>query len=240
SWELSHNPNIATMNEWRTLPLNWFACVLMFGPAALAVIVLVLDRKQATPFQVLLLLLFGWQAVSHARMFVWWSMVVTWVLLPHLAAVWWRGLPAWLAEPDSLSFRRSIMAALTVVVLMLWTPAARWVCFGEAPRGTEWVHRQTPLGVAAYLREQYREDPTLLRGVFCSETVGDYLLWDLRLEPPLRLSCYSHVHLLTPQHWYECLIVKNGAPGWEEILRRWQVQYLIVEPAAWHTHLIEQ
>jgi hypothetical protein len=240
SWELSHNPNIATMNEWRALPFNWFACVLMFGPALLAVTVLVLDRKQVSPLQVLLLVLFCWQAITHARMFVWWGMIATWVLLPHLRSVWRRGLPAWLAETDTPNLRRTIMAAMVAVVFVLWTPTARWLSFGEAPRGREWVHRQTPLKVAAYLREQYERDPSLARGVFCSETVGDYLLWDLRLDPPLRFSCYSHVHLLTPEHWYECLVVKTGAPGWEDVLCRWKVQFLVVEPSTWHTHLIEQ
>jgi hypothetical protein len=79
----------------------------------------------------------------------------------------------------------------------------------------------------------------LPRCVFASETLGEYLLWDLRLEPPVRIFCYTHVHLFTPEHWLECMTVKNGDPGWEAILDRHQVAFLVFEPDQ-HTHLAEQ
>jgi hypothetical protein len=87
----------------------------------------------------------------------------------------------------------------------------------------------TPWRVSAYLKKQYTADPGLSRCVFTSETMGDYLLWDLRLEPPVRIFCYTHVHLLTPEHWQECLIVKSADRRWQEVLDRHGVEFLVVE-----------
>ena len=105
--------------------------------------------------------------------------------------------------------------------------------FGERPSGSRCVSRETPLQADRYLREQYEADidGKLSRSIFTSETVGDYLLWDLRLNPPVKITCYTHVHLLPTDHWQRCLIVKEGRPGWQDELDRWRVQFLVIEPA---------
>jgi hypothetical protein len=102
-------------------------------------------------------------------------------------------------------------------------------CAGIGLKPEKRVTDKTPWQAAAYLREQYAKDPGLKRRVFTSETMGDYLFWDLRLDPPVRIFCYTHVHLLTEQHWKECLQVKFAETGWEEVLDRHGVQFLIVE-----------
>lgn len=239
-WELSRHPNIATFDEWRPPPVNLFGVGLTSGLCALALLLLFFDRRRVTAFEVLLLGAFYWQTLSHARMLVWWLMVVTWVAIPHLQAVWRRGLPGWMAEMDQLNLRKTILAVLAPAFLVLWTPAAAWLFFDEPPLGSKRVHAQTPLAADAYLRDQYAKDPTLSRCVFTSETTGEYLLWDLRLDPPVRLTAYTHVHLLRPEHWQLCLIVKTGSEGWEQVLDAWGVQFLVVEPASWHTRLMDQ
>ena len=88
----------------------------------------------------------------------------------------------------------------------------------------------TPVKASARLKAIFTADPSLPRCVFTSETLGEYLLWDLRLDPPVRIFAYTHVHLLTTQHWLEFMHVKNGDPGWQEILDRHGVAFILVEP----------
>ena len=239
-WELSRNPNIATFDEWRPPPFNLMGVGMTYGILGLLVILLVLDRKHVTVFELLLVAAFFSQTVIHARMLVWWLMIVPWVAAPHLRSVWRWGSPAWMTESDELNLRKTIMAGMVLVVLFLWTPASFWLFFDEAPSGVRRAQAQTPLAADAYLREQYARDPDLSRTVFTSETTGEYLLWDLRLDPPIHLTAYTHVHLLRPEHWQACIIVKTGSPGWERVLEAWGAQFLIVEPTTWHNQLIDQ
>src|SRR5262249_53679541 len=84
------------------------------------------------------------------------------------------------------------------------------------------------------------------RCVFASETMGDYLLWDLRTDPPVRVFCYTHVHLLTPGHWWQAMAVKAGDPRWQQILDAHAVEFVVLEPyrysyrAGGYSDLIDQ
>jgi len=80
-------------------------------------------------------------------------------------------------------------------------------------------------------------DGKLGRVVFTSETMGDYLVWDLRTEPPVRVFCYTHVHLITPQHWLKALAVKSGEPGWQQTLDEFHVDFIVLEPYRYSSRL---
>ena len=192
-----------------------------------------------TATQLLLILAFGWQTLAHARVFVWWTTILPWVVVPHLYALFRRWDVFADEEKDQLNLRKTILAVMAAVVLLLWSRTAFWLLYGDAPAGSRLVVDATPLKAAAYLKKQYAANPSLSRCVFTSETVGEYLLWDLRLDPPARVFCYTHVHLLTEKHWEECLRVKNGDPGWQEILDRHKTAFLIVEPDL-HVRLAKQ
>jgi hypothetical protein len=263
SWALSHNPNVVFMEEWKPLPVRSIQNVTFFASVVLLVPLLRLSPLRFTPTQVLLLLGFGLQSVLHARMLVWWGMVLPWVAVPHLHAVFCRYLPAWSEDRSVLSFRKTALAVLLVLALGAWSRPAWWLAYGEAPRGEERVSAVTPVKAAHYLRNEDAaargglvaaaalggvvppaggtwaalgsvaaaevSAKTWRRVVFASETLGDYLLWDLRLDPPIRLCCYTHVHLFTPDHWKKCMAEKLGDRHWQEILDGWGVEFLVLE-----------
>jgi hypothetical protein len=233
---LSSHPNIPDLAEWKPLPFNVPPGWVFLGSVALLVPLAWLNRRRWTPTQVLLLLVFGVQTVLHARVFVWWLMVFGWVVAPHLHALAerWR-LPV-TEDADRLSLRKTIFAAMAVVAVMLWSMPAQWLVWGDKPVGTQRVNPLTPVRASAYLKKQYDEQPDLRRVVFTTETSGEFLLWDLRPEPPVRVFCYTHVHLLTPEHWQEFLRVKNGDSEWEQILDRHCVAFVVIEPEQ-HTRL---
>jgi hypothetical protein len=244
SWELANHPNIRFMEEWKPLPLKSAAGYVFLVSVLLLIPVLRWSPARLTPMQVLLLIGFGFQTLAHARVLVWWIMVFTWVVLPHLQALYHRYLPPVLEETGPADLRKTILAVLAGGVLLIWSAPVQWLVWGEAPLDSQRVTPETPLKAAAFLKEEYQKDqkravPRLKRGVFASETLGDYLLWDLRLEPPVRVSCYTHVHLFTPAHWLDCFTVKSGGHGWQAVLDRLGVQFLVVEPDL-HPHLAEQ
>ncbi len=231
SWALSKNPNIPFMEEWKPIPIRSTVDFTFVASVALLALLLRLSPARFTPTQVILLLGFGLQSVAHARVVVWWVMVFAWVALPHLAAVGRRSLPAWVADTSVPSFRKTLLAAGFAVALSLWSGPALWWVHGVEPVGEKRVTPVTPLRAVELIRKHYADEPRR-RGmvVFASETLGDYLLWDLQdLEPAVRIPCYTHVHLFPEEHWKKCVAVKSGERGWQEQLRKWDVDLLVLE-----------
>ncbi len=236
--EMSRHPNIQFMNEWQPTPPKTTSGYLFLASLVLLVPLLRWSPLRFTPTQVILLLGFGEQSLAHVRVLVWWSVVIVWVTLPHWQAVLTGG-----RRRLAVRWPAPVLAALSglaIVVGFLLSAPGLWACTGYGLKPEKRVTDKTPYKVDEYLREQYARDPSLKRVIFTSETVGDYLLWDLRLDPPVRVFCYSHVHLLTPEHWQECLKVKFGDAGWEEILDRHGVQFLVVENMALYDPLMEE
>jgi hypothetical protein len=76
---------------------------------------------------------------------------------------------------------------------------------------------------------EWQERP---RVIFSSETEGDYLLWALGQDwqgPPVRLYCYTHVHLFTKEHWDRCMAVKLAAPNWQSVLDEIGADFVVLE-----------
>jgi hypothetical protein len=230
SWELANHPNIRFMEEWKPLPLKTTAGYTFLATLLALAPLLRWSPRRFTSLQILLLLGFGWQTLAHTRVLVWWIMVYVWVVLPHVYALWQRWAPALPATWDLPSLRKTALTALAVPAVALWTGPALWFVWGEAPLGSKRVTNVTPLKAAAYIRDEFTKNPELPRVVFASETEGEFLLWDLRLEPPVRVFAYTHVHLFTPEHWRETFAVKSGEPTWQAILDRHAVQFVVVEP----------
>ncbi len=239
AWRLANHPNIRFLEEWKPLPWKTIQGYAFLVSVAVLLPVLWWSKAQLTVTQALLLLAFGGETLLHVRFLVWWIMVFAWVILPHLTALLQRLRLPFLDECDRPDLRRTILAVVATVSILNWCAPLQWLLWNEAPVGSRRVTEATPLKASAYLKRRYAADPQLPRCVFASETLGEYLLWDLRLDPPVRVFCYTHVHLLTPEHWQECMAVKNGDRGWQEILDRHGVAFLIVEPDL-HPNLAKQ
>jgi hypothetical protein len=239
SSELARHPNISFMEEWKPLPpRSLFGYLFVFS----VVLLVPLLRWSPAPFtatQVLLLLGFGWESLAHNRFLVWWCMLYPWVVVPHLHALGKRWFPPLLADRRPANLHRTVLAGSIALLLLVWSPPVLWLVFHQAPLGSQRVVNVTPYKASRYLAEQYRKHPEFSRVVFTSETMGDYLLWDLRAEPPVRVFCYTHVHLLTPEHWLECMKVKSADYRWPQVLDRYGAQFIVVERSLYE-HLIQQ
>jgi hypothetical protein len=232
---MSNHENIRTMEEWKQLPVKSLAGYLFLASILMMAALARLSPRRFTAAQILLLVGLGVQVLAHWRVMVWWGFVVVWVALPHIQALLTRGRKVAAAR---LSLD---MTALTLVVALaglLLSGPALWAA-GFRREANRHVTDKTAWRVADFLREQYAADPKLSRCVFTSETTGDYLFWNLRLDPPVRIFCYTHVHLLTEKHWKECMQDKFAEPSWEAILEREHVQFLVVENMALYKHLME-
>jgi hypothetical protein len=232
SYRLQSNPNIPTMEEWKPVPVKSLSGYTFLATLAILVPLLRKSPTRFTATQVLLLLVFGLQSMAHARILVWWSMVFPWVVLPHLQACCARAFPNLLREVSPPNLRWTVCAVVGVPLILLYSGPLLWLVFGNPPVAAWRVTSETPFQVSRDLKKVYDADHEgkLGRCVFASETMGDYLLWDLRAEPPVHVFCYTHVHLFAPEHWRKALAVKSGDPGWQQILDDYRVEFVVLEP----------
>jgi hypothetical protein len=243
---LARHPNIATLEEWQPLDFT-------MGPGGhwgyLASVVLlavsqVLSPRPFTPTQVLLIVTFGVAPLLQQRMMIWWLTLLPWLVLPLWAAAAERLPRSWKGVRSVPSFRKTVVAALLVVLVVPLSPPVRWLISGR-PRpleqslspGTPW---RLAAEVAAFseqgeglpvLREELRRrypGGRYAGSVFASETQGDYLVWALPGEFPV--LTYTHAHLFPPEHWQACRTVEDAGPGWWDVLDRYRVNLVVVEP----------
>jgi hypothetical protein len=254
SYTLSKNPNIASMEEWKALPIDSGVHLVFVISVVVLAVLLRLSPRRFSPAQVLLLLGFGLQSVAHARMVVWWIMVFAWVAVPHARAALGRlpGRHPWLDDASRPSTLKGLLAVGLVLVLLVGSRPAWWLLWGDAPTAEGRVAIVTPIHVIdqihtvdatrdlaarlaadrpleAVAADRVGPRPHVL---FASETIADYLLWELGQRPehpPWRLCCYTHVHLFPAEQWQRCIVVKNAAPGWQKVLDEWGVDFLVLE-----------
>jgi hypothetical protein len=242
---LGRHPNVQFMDEWQPLDFTNGGALAMIYAASLVALVAaqLFSTRWLTPGQVLVLAAFAAGPLFHLRMMIWWFMVAAWLL-----AALWPGvrdqLPTrWLEWRTVPSFRKTLMAAALVLILLSLSPAVQWATSGRpTPRanvlfaGTPWKladqlaspDRPGELPeLAAALKEHY-PGGRLSGCLFASETLGDYLVW--ALAPGTDVFIYTHVHLFPYEVWRDCVAVKFAAPDWREVLDRRRVNLLAFEP----------
>ena len=237
------NPNLRTMAEWQPLEWGWGAgghwSYLLL--AVMLLLTLGVTRRLFGVFAGLLVLTFGLWPLFQQRMMAWWSPLALWIVAP-LWTAWAKERPAgW--KSSLPSFRKTALAGLIVIVAFIASPASYWVKAGRPRSFASALYPATPYGVARVLRGEEAGDSgraqvlsqalkeagisSLSGPIFCSERLGEYLLWALPADMPVMM--YNHAQLFTAEHWSRCLIIKDGGEGWEAILQEYEAAWIVVE-----------
>lgn len=237
------NPNLKYLMEWEPLRAAELApgTLVYWGLLAANLIAAAVGFRSVSFARLLVVLAFAVPPHLQQRMLVWFVTVGVWGLMAQLAAIAVRR--GWAAPPIPPNLRLTVVTALLVVPLLLLSSAARWVKDGP-PTDPKVVHPGTAYELAAvlhdptaptgdrmkplaeYLRKHYADRP--VGPVFGSEGVGEFLVW---ADPP---GCppffFTHAHLFPADHYRDSQTVLNGAPGWRDILDRYGVNLVAVEP----------
>jgi hypothetical protein len=249
--QMGTHPNVLAMDEWQPLtsPAAGGAVWLYVAMAAL-LLGLALWRRRCYPLTALVLIaVFGLQPLRHQRMMVWWLMLAPWVALTLVRrpTVAWSGDHATTGEAAGWrtpSLRKTLIAALLVVTVVLWSVPVQDVVSGQPMPLRRSLTAATPWPVTAQLLapdgaadDQVPALRAALAGrypggrftgtVFASETLGDFFYWHLGAETPVFI--YSHVHLFSAQQWEDCREVRYGRPAWRQVLDRHHVNLVVVE-----------
>lgn len=234
-WAFGSHPNVATMDEWQRLDWPSPAGALFAGSLAVLLATHLIARRrgvQGIGFgHFLLVICFGLQVVFFQRMLPWWAMLCPYVCM----GPWGRILGVSDEPPVRRSWRTQVMKVALVLLAFwvgfAWSPLGVGVLQGRVTPLDQSLHPATPR-LVVLANNQAGVPPPLVdalqrpgAAVFCSETLGDYVLFATNLK----VVVYTHVHLFSADHWQRCLIVKHGEAQAEKLLRDWNVQAVCVE-----------
>ncbi len=222
---LFQNEHLRQMPQWLPLKLSTLPGLLFLISFVVLAVVLRHSRRRVHPFEVLLLVVFGTAVVPTARTMAWYAPVFAWVLMPHVAEIAARALPARQSR-DKAALAPSDFAVSLICVMVLWCAFALAPIsqdfFGGAPRRAEHVlGREAPRGAAEYLRSQ--PSPGL---VFAPRQWADWLVGDG--SPGVQVYMTSNVQWVPRRVWSDYTRIARAESGWERALDRYAVSTLIV------------
>jgi hypothetical protein len=211
----------------------FFVSVVILGGLVLK------SRQRLTPFEIVLLLVFGYLAWSSVRAIVWWGLVIT----PTLARLLGGVLPE--RAPSS----RNVPALNWLIVCMVGALA-----FASLPQNKDMVpilpaDKQglflpgLPVALGDYLR---RTDPPATGRMLNAQEWGGYLEW--AAWPRHRVFLDGRIELHPDQVWLDYLSIVFPSARWRELVDQYDISYFVLskegeaplvadlrtDSAAWH------
>jgi hypothetical protein len=215
-------------NEWEPTSLARPAGLLFFlslVPLGAVALLAAARRVRPTWTDALLLACFGLFALISVRNTIWWGLVV-----PPLAAKY-----AMLAlRRDSVAHHSRVELpllnlAILSAVLLLVVPTLPWLRASNPflpPELRGYLDHTHPVGVVDYLRRTGASGR-----LFARMEWGGYLEWEL--WPQLQPMLDARLEVRPPEVWQDYFAITDVRPGWQAILDRDRVDYVVLELSAY-------
>jgi hypothetical protein len=237
----TNDPIARSLNmEWQGPTLYEGTGQLFFLQVAVFLASLYLSRRRLRPTEILLVLAFGYLALTSLRNVLWWAWVTAPIMAANFAA--WAELrraarPAPAAEADDAGeeatpARNAEMPLLNWIFVgmlaggaLLFTPLWRPVnpLVPEASKG--YLAGNTPTEVAEYVRTERPPAP-----VFNYMEWGGYLEWEL--YPRYQMFIDGRFEAREVEVWNDYLAVFRARADWAEVLDRYGVNTLVLNKTA--------
>lgn len=228
------NPNARSLPDWYPLVIQGAVGWGFALSALILVLVLRHSRRRVPAAHALMLGVFIAASVVRASMIAWYAMVLPLVLLPLLAEIWERRLPAAQVE-ERRRARLERWGRLAgpswhyalVAIVLLWagfalSPASTSVLGREGRTEEQVLGPDIPLGVIEHLRNNPPESQ-----VFNPWWWGD---WLARQGPPgIAPFVTSRVEVTPIRVWRDYERIAGAGPDWRRVLGRYRVHTVILD-----------
>jgi hypothetical protein len=238
----TNDPIARSLNmEWQGPTLYEGTGILFFAQAAIFLTSLYLSRRRLRPTEILLVLAFGYLALTSLRNVLWWAWVTAPIMAANFAA--WADLrraarpkPETEAEPEKYSpgtpartaevpllnwMFVAVFAGGALLLTPLWRQANPLV--PEAAKG--YLAAGTPAGSAEYVRNSRPPAP-----IFNYMEWGGYLEW--ALYPQYRMFIDGRFEARQVDVWNDYLAVFRARADWPEVLDRYGINTLVLNKTA--------
>lgn len=217
------------IDEWLPPNVGQLSGVMFYASLAATAVMLAAGWRKTTARDWILLGCFLPLSLQAVRMLVWW-----WVVLPPLVCrLLADRVPAALQDQEA-DARPGLSALAFCGALALGVMLSLPWCERFSPLMVRDTHRlETDLD-AVLTPVKERDEPTR---VFTRFEWGEFLTWTLPHERSIFMD--GRMENYPPQVWDEYFVVTSGEAGWQDILDRYRVDFLLLD-RQFHSRLIQR
>jgi hypothetical protein len=177
-------------------------------------LILNLRHRYPDPVDLFLLVATAWLALGGVRNLLWYGLVLAPLMTRALAG---REEPP---EPVPNPVLNVLLIVLVTLIAVLATPWVKGVLpLPENLRGT--LAMDTPVATAEVVHDQ-----GLTGRMFQQMESGSYFVW--RLWPDVHVFIDPRIELYPGDIWQDYLQISAGRPGYQELLDRYDVEFLVL------------
>jgi hypothetical protein len=210
--------------EWAPPTLGTMEGNIFFAGFLLSTVIFALSTRRSSFYQVLTYLVFAVLALRTSRGIVWYGLVMAPVIAEHMAALVSRVSLSDQNKPESTG-----SPALNRVFLMVLLAMA----FGSLPwfksalplpeAKANLISVETPVAATEYLLNE-----NLPGRLFHAISFGSYLIW--AAYPEYQVFVDPRIELYPPEIWGDYLLISNAQGNWQEKLKSYGVNTLMLSP----------
>ena len=208
------------VTEWAPTSLSLREGPLFFSSLVLLAGLMLKSRIRLTPFEILLLLVFGYLAWSSVRAVVWWGLAIA----PTLARLLGSVLPNRVGNGRNVPALNVLIvlmiAAITVVSLPMFKASVPILPADKRGLFTP----DTPVAVGDYLQTH---DPPNSGRMLNAQEWGGYLEW--AAWPRHQVFLDGRIELHPDQVWLDYIELIFPSARWRELVDKYDVGYFVLD-----------
>lgn len=218
------------IDEWLPPGLDTLSGKVWAASLLLLLVLFALSKSRPRRTEIVLLCGFLPLACGSIRMTAWWFLILAPILAAQLTALWPR-LRQLDAEGDKPTMGNALACASIVAAMVLSLP---WLeALNPALSRPGRAHR-TETDLQAIADGLSAAD----RGgrIFTRFDWGEYLGWSL--HPQFAVFMDGRIEIIPDDVWLQYSAVTRGRGDWEEVLRQYGVNYLVLDASGYHHDLL--
>lgn len=227
---LTDAPSQRLINEWQPPTTGTLAGMFFFGAVLLLLAALAFARRRPSATDVLLVVVFLWQAWSGQRYVVWFGVVAMPILAQSLAAP--RSPLATEQVLRSVPLNTALVAILALLVVLVQPPfknALPWpasyrALFADVPGAPLTFRTATPVAATEYLRANPRPGR-----LFAEMGYASYLDW--ALWPETQVFVDTRIELYPLAIWND-YVAMTKAQNYNALFDKYDIQRLLISNEA--------
>lgn len=211
------------VTEWAPTSFGLREGPLFFGSVAILGGLILKSRRRLTPFEIVLLLVFGYLAWSSVRAVVWWGLAMA----PTLARMLGGVLPERTTAGRNLPALNALLIAAVGGLVVLSLPQNKTLIPILPAEKTGLFSPDMPVAVGDYLRSH---DPPASGRMLNAQEWGGYLEW--ADWPRHQVFLDGRIELHPDQVWLDYLEMSFPSARWRSLVEKYDISYFVLNKSS--------